>query len=743
MFTGLVEEKGIVESILIQGSAADLKVRGPLVSEGASLGDSIAINGCCLTVVAINEACLTFQAGEETLKRTNLGDLATGSEVNLERSLQVGQRMGGHYVSGHIDGLGVVDQISQDGEWAKYWFGIPTELTRQMASKGSVTVDGISLTLVDVETERFSVALIPHTLEVTTLGRRAVGEKVNIETDDNSFNLFLVSTDADASAGPNMKFYRNSGSPADSDITGNIYFTGRNDNSQDVNYAHIETLISDASDTTEDGYMNIYVAHAGTQARSRIEMDSTEMVINEGGADLDFRVESDGQTHALFVDAGNNEVSIGNDNPNAFNSQARNLVVGTGSGANGITIYSANDSSGNIFFADGTSGDDPTRGGVNYSHSSNELSLRINDSPRLTIADGGPTTITTAGNEDTLTLTSTDADANVGPNIVYYRNSSSPAANDYIGEVTFRGRNNASQDVDYARINTRIKDVADGAENANVIFNVIRSGAEVEVLRYGEGITIFNEGSADQDFKIESNDNATMFYVDAGRNEVGVGSSNDYSAALLAYQAATDHNSMNVEANNGSYASTALNIGVTRNSSNQYNFIKCEARGFANKFSVRDDGLVSAVTTTIASISDERIKQDITDANSQWDDIKALKFKNFRKKTAVRDLGDDALKELGVIAQDVEAAGMTGLIDYADPDTGHVRDDATFGTLYTQADEDAGNIPSGHFVHEVKEVKEQVKMVKYSIIWMKAMKALQEAQTRIETLESKVTALES
>ncbi len=183
MFTGLVEEKGIVESILIQGSAADLKVRGPLVSVGAALGDSIAINGCCLTVVAINESCLTFQAGEETLKRTNLGDLGAGSEVNLERSLQVGQRMGGHYVSGHIDGLGVVDEISQDGEWAKYWFGIPTELTRQMASKGSVTVDGISLTLVDVETKRFSVALIPHTLEVTTLGGRAVGDNVNIETD--------------------------------------------------------------------------------------------------------------------------------------------------------------------------------------------------------------------------------------------------------------------------------------------------------------------------------------------------------------------------------------------------------------------------------------------------------------------------------------------------------------------------------------------------------------------------------
>tara|TARA_R110001599_G_C12168098_1_gene652912 strand:- start:156 stop:1367 length:1212 start_codon:yes stop_codon:yes gene_type:complete len=139
----------------------------------------------------------------------------------------------------------------------------------------------------------------------------AYAGKLNIETDDNSFNLFLVSTDADANAGPNMKFYRNSGSPADNDIMGNIHFTGRNDNSQDVDYAHIETLATDVSDGAEDGYMNIYVAHAGTKARSRIEMDSTEMVINEGGVDLDFRVESDGNTHMLFVDGGSNFVSMG------------------------------------------------------------------------------------------------------------------------------------------------------------------------------------------------------------------------------------------------------------------------------------------------------------------------------------------------------------------------------------------------------------------------------------------------
>jgi len=154
----------------------------------------------------------------------------------------------------------------------------------------------------------------------------AYAGKLNIETTDNSFNLFLVSTDADANAGPNMKFYRNSGSPADNDIMGNIHFTGRNDNSQDVDYAHIETLATDVSDGAEDGYMNIYVAHAGTKARSRIEMDSAEMVINEGGVDLDFRVESDGNTHMLFVDGGNDHVNIGtsSDLGATFNVKAPN-----------------------------------------------------------------------------------------------------------------------------------------------------------------------------------------------------------------------------------------------------------------------------------------------------------------------------------------------------------------------------------------------------------------------------------
>lgn len=183
LFTGLIEEKGVVAQVVSHGNASDLTIAAPLIQADAAIGDSISVNGCCLTVVKIENDQLTFQAGSETLQRTNLGTFATGTGVNLERSLKVGQRMGGHYVSGHIDATATVDQRSDDGEWAKFWFRIDSRFTAQMASKGSVAIDGISLTLVDVTEDRFSVELIPHTLDVTTMGDRHVGDTVNIETD--------------------------------------------------------------------------------------------------------------------------------------------------------------------------------------------------------------------------------------------------------------------------------------------------------------------------------------------------------------------------------------------------------------------------------------------------------------------------------------------------------------------------------------------------------------------------------
>jgi riboflavin synthase len=187
MFTGIVEGQGTVQSLRPEGPGVELAIAPPreMLSsvDDAHVGDSIAINGCCLTVVATRDGCWSFQAGSETLSRTSLGGLKAGDGVNLERALPASGRLGGHFVQGHIDGLGHVDSIERDGEWTTMWFRVPGRLTRQMVEKGSVAVDGASLTLVCVESDRFSVALIPHTLTVTTLARRRIGDPVNIETD--------------------------------------------------------------------------------------------------------------------------------------------------------------------------------------------------------------------------------------------------------------------------------------------------------------------------------------------------------------------------------------------------------------------------------------------------------------------------------------------------------------------------------------------------------------------------------
>jgi riboflavin synthase len=183
MFTGLIEALAEVVEIIAEPPGVRLIIREPRMAAGANIGDSIALNGCCLTVVAVDADRLSFQAGAETLSRTNLGELVPGSVVNLERSLRTGDAIGGHFVTGHIDAVGIVDQRQDDADWCTMWFRAPAPQLLQMASKGSVAVDGVSLTLVDVEASRFSVALIPHTLSVTTLGRRKVGDRVNIETD--------------------------------------------------------------------------------------------------------------------------------------------------------------------------------------------------------------------------------------------------------------------------------------------------------------------------------------------------------------------------------------------------------------------------------------------------------------------------------------------------------------------------------------------------------------------------------
>ncbi|MCP4891279.1 MAG: riboflavin synthase [Planctomycetaceae bacterium] len=183
MFTGLVETMGKVVELIDDPPGKRLRIDCGLVAEGAELGDSICINGCCLTVVAMEAGRLDFEAGEETLSRTNLGLLKVGGLVNLERSLAVGDRLGGHYVTGHVDAVGTLVERQDDPPWANLRFRMPERLAGQVAAKGSIAIDGISLTVVDADSDSFTVALIPHTLEVTTLGNRGIGDEVNLETD--------------------------------------------------------------------------------------------------------------------------------------------------------------------------------------------------------------------------------------------------------------------------------------------------------------------------------------------------------------------------------------------------------------------------------------------------------------------------------------------------------------------------------------------------------------------------------
>ncbi|MBA2474087.1 MAG: riboflavin synthase [Pseudonocardiales bacterium] len=186
MFTGIVEELGELVSRDERPDAARFAVRGPLTTSDARPGDSIAVNGVCLTVVDVDGEVFTADVIGETLRRSSLGPAAIGDRLNLERAAKLGHRLGGHLVQGHVDGTGnlLSRTAPQDGApWELVRIGMPTGLARYLVEKGSITVDGVSLTVIDVGAEEFSVGLIPTTQQMTTLGGRRPGELVNLEVD--------------------------------------------------------------------------------------------------------------------------------------------------------------------------------------------------------------------------------------------------------------------------------------------------------------------------------------------------------------------------------------------------------------------------------------------------------------------------------------------------------------------------------------------------------------------------------
>jgi riboflavin synthase len=183
MFTGIVEELGTVEAVERQSDAVRLTVRADIALEDTGLGDSISVNGCCLTVAERTGSTWTADVMAETLAKTGLGSLTPGDRVNLERAATVGSRLGGHLVQGHVDAVGHVVRRDPGEHWDVVTISMPGDLAPYLVDKGSITVDGVSLTVVEARSDGFTVSLIPETLRRTTLGFRAPGDAVNLEVD--------------------------------------------------------------------------------------------------------------------------------------------------------------------------------------------------------------------------------------------------------------------------------------------------------------------------------------------------------------------------------------------------------------------------------------------------------------------------------------------------------------------------------------------------------------------------------
>ena len=183
MFTGIIEELGIVKGVRRQSGGMRLSVTAKIIMDGMKTGDSIAVNGACITVTEFDRSSFTADVSGETVDRTNIGKLRVGDKVNLERPMRLSDRLGGHLVSGHVDAVGLIRGMIKKGDVSVFTFEAPKEISKYLIFKGSVAVDGISLTVNDITGNTFSITVIPHTVKMTTLGFKKIGETVNLETD--------------------------------------------------------------------------------------------------------------------------------------------------------------------------------------------------------------------------------------------------------------------------------------------------------------------------------------------------------------------------------------------------------------------------------------------------------------------------------------------------------------------------------------------------------------------------------
>ena len=468
-----------------------------------------------------------------------------------------------------------------------------------------------------------------------------------ITTDDNTTQLTLTSTDADANIGPTLDLVRDSSSPADNDLTGSLVFKADDAAGNATKFVEILTQSQTVADGSEDGRIQMSVMKGGT-ARNVLDFTNTGVVFNEDSVDTDFRIESNGDANMFFVDAGNNRIGVGTNSPTVpfevkeENAGFQTILDNDNGSAKGLKVrIKANDS-----------GDFPVFQAVSGSTGSDVEVFTILDDGKVGIGTTSPT------------LDSALAGLSVSSNSTLLQ----------------------IHDSDGACIK-----LSDPASGANRGLGIALQGTSAVISNCESGELRFGTGNTER-----------ARFDSSGRFMVGANDAN--SAQFTSSTSATGEFAADLRSTSSSYTSIVCLLGSNTNTTNStYDHLRCDIHGVAQKLAIRDSGNVVNSNNSYGSLSDSRMKENIVDAASQWDDIKALQVRKYNR------IGETQ-KELGVIAQELEASGMDGLVEEA--------------RYY-----DVNNNPD----------EETRKSVKYSVLYMKAVKALQEAMTRIETLETQNT----
>ena len=554
-----------------------------------------------------------------------------------------------------------------------------------------------------------------------------------ITTADNTDTLSLISTDADATSGPNLRLFRNSSSPADSDDIGKITFSAENDASEEIDYITVRGDLNDVTDGTEDGVLKIAGLIGGAVKEFARFGDGVGVVFNEeSNAANDFRVESDGNTHMLFVDGGNDRVAIGTSNV----SSTAPLSISSGfaktdTSSRAVLNLQSNEASAQSQLRI-----------MNIGHASNQPNRKwqlqtseagVANSGQLELqVDGGSVQMGATGG-GLLFVGADDIVVNEGSTDTNFRVESNGNAN----MIFVDGGNNhvcIGTSTDHGGV-LNVDGPVLMSESDTLLLRITSSGSDIK----------FQSRVSDKDIRFEGIDGGsdiTALHLDMSdggqlitSNGATINGQSVVSASLNDVIFYTENT-----ATSGNVFGQSINFSSTVNDTGSY-----FTRGVGNNQStvrwvIFSNGDFDSATNSYGATSDERIKQNITDANSQWDDIKGLRVRNFKFKDEARteaNGGQAAKTYLGLVAQEAETVSP-GLVKSRAPEKSDIISSSEFGTLY----EDGDDIPEGKEIGDVKEVTEQVKSVSYSVLYMKAIKALQEAQTRIETLETKVAALE-